>query len=76
MDKVIVNKMYTAVANVLFATVGEFLIHRGWEAVTHTAPPDIKDPDTSVKRLATWLALSAATAAAASVIASRTTLKK
>jgi hypothetical protein len=71
MDKVIVEKIYTAVAGTIVSLLAGFVLRRAWKLVMGHEPPDVYDPEVPTKQAITWFALSTIGAGVATLVSKR-----
>jgi hypothetical protein len=70
-DKVIVEKIYTAAAGMVVSLVAGFILRRSWRLVTGSEPPSLTDPEVPAKRALTWFILSTVGAGVATLLSRR-----
>jgi len=58
MDKVIVEKIYTAIASAVIAFLTGFALKKAWKLATGTEPPDPEDPEIPARRAVIWFLAS------------------
>jgi hypothetical protein len=71
MDKVIFEKIYTAVAGIVVSLVVGYAVRKVWTAATGSEPPTIDDPDVPTKRALSWFVISTVTLGVASHLTKR-----
>jgi hypothetical protein len=74
-DKVIAEKIYTAVAGMVVSLVAGVVLRRAWRLVTGSEPPNLADPEVPAKRALTWFLLSTLGAGVATILSKRGALK-
>jgi hypothetical protein len=58
MDKVIVEKIYTAVLSALVTFIAGLALKKVWRLTTGSEPPDPEDPDVPTRQAVTWFLAS------------------
>jgi len=58
MDKVIIQKVYTAVLSAAVTFAAGFALKKVWKLATGAEPPDPEDPEVPVRQALTWFIAS------------------
>ncbi|MDR2973848.1 MAG: DUF4235 domain-containing protein [Propionibacteriaceae bacterium] len=58
MDKVIIDKIYTAILSAIVTFVAGFALKKVWELATGSQPPDPQDPQVPARQAVTWFVAS------------------
>ena len=76
MDKVIVERIYTAVAGAIVSFAVGFILRRAWKLISGHEPPNVYDPEVPAKQAMTWFALSTVGAGLATLASKRGALSR
>ena len=76
MDKVIVEKIYTAVLSAIVTFAAGFALKKVWKLATGAEPPDPEDPEVPFRHALTWFIASGIGVGVAQLLFHRTMTKR
>ncbi|MDR0284453.1 MAG: DUF4235 domain-containing protein [Propionibacteriaceae bacterium] len=76
MDRVILNKIYTALLSAAVTFLAGFALKKVWKLTTGAEPPDPEDPAVPVRQAVTWFITSGIGVGVAQLLFHRTMAKR